>query len=302
MDAMLDDDAAPLNAPAEVRAGDDEAGVDEWALVLTAAGIAHRVESPAPATPPFRLLVEEPDAARAAAALDDYDAERRAVAAERAAPAPPEYGRTAVGLIAAALILGFHAFVVRHPSLLDAGEAASTLILHGQPWRAVTALALHADWMHAFGNAVAMAIFLGAAGRWLGPGPGAWLTLAAGAIGNFATAAAHGPGHFSIGASTATFGALGVLAGLQFFAHRRRRFDRKRAWVAVAAAMGLFGMLGVGPNTDVLAHLFGLAAGLGLGVAAGRFAPPPRRGPKQWLAAVAALAAVAGCWLPALRH
>ena len=69
-----------------------------------------------------------------------------------------------------------------------AGSASAELIVRGQWWRAVTALTLHADLLHLFGNAVASVIFVTAVGRWLGAGIGAWLILLAGAGGNLITA------------------------------------------------------------------------------------------------------------------
>src|SRR5207253_93396 len=76
--------------------------VEGWALVLAAAGIAHRV---APGAGEWRLLVAARDADRSIAALDGYDAERRS------APAPaeaPEYGRTYVGILVAVLLVAFY--------------------------------------------------------------------------------------------------------------------------------------------------------------------------------------------------
>ena len=82
-------------------------------------------------------------------------------------------------------------------------------MLAGEWWRAVTALTLHADLAHVLANAVAIAIFLGAVARRLGPALATWLALAAGVAGNVLTALVAGGGHVSLGASTAVFGALG---------------------------------------------------------------------------------------------
>ena len=54
----------------------------------------------------------------------------------------------------------------------------------------------------------------------LGPGVGLWLLLLAGAGGNAVTAAVHGSDHVSVGASTAIFGAIGILAALRIIAGR----------------------------------------------------------------------------------
>jgi membrane associated rhomboid family serine protease len=176
-------------------------------------------------------------------------------------------------------------------------------IVSGEWWRAVTALTLHADLAHVLGNAVALIIFVSALGRWLGRGVALALVLAAGTVGNLLTAYLYGGHHDSVGASTAAFGALGILGGLQLM--RRYRFTarldrRRRALTAVAACLGLFAMIGVGERTDVVAHLAGLAAGLGIGVLTGRMVRYAVGALMQWaLLGLSALVVVA-CWGRAL--
>jgi rhomboid protease GluP len=55
-------------------------------------------------------------------------------------------------------------------------------------------------------------VLIGAACDQLGPGVGLWLVLLAGTAGNALTAVAYGTQHNSVGASTAMFGAIGILA------------------------------------------------------------------------------------------
>jgi membrane associated rhomboid family serine protease len=103
-----------------------------------------------------------------------------------------------------------------------------------------------------------------------------------------------------VGASTAAFGALGILGGLQLV--RRYRFTaqfdrRRRALTVVAACLGLFAMLGVGERTDVVAHLAGLVVGLLVGVITGRWLRRPPGALGQWLLAAASALVVVGCWL-----
>jgi len=277
-----------------LRAARERRAVEEWALVLAAAGIAHRV---APSAGEWRLLVAARDADRSIVALDGYDAERRS------APAPaeaPEYGRTYVGILVAVLLVAFYA--VTGPAdpggaWARAGSASAELIVRGQAWRAVTALTLHAHPAHLLANAVACAVFVTAVGRALGPGLGCWLVLAAGAGGNVLNAFLHGAHHSAVGASTAVFGAIGVLGGLQFGRKRRRR----GAWLPVAGSLALLAMLGSDREADIVAHLFGLLVGGVLGVAAALLVARPPGRPAQWVLASGALAAVAGSWLVALR-
>src|SRR5438132_399884 len=82
-------------------------------------------------------------------------------------------------------------------------------------------------------------------GRLLGPGLGTWLVLLAGAGGNALNAWVHVAHHTSIGASTAVFGALGILGGLQFGRLRGRR----RAWLALAATLALLALVGSDERT-----------------------------------------------------
>jgi membrane associated rhomboid family serine protease len=183
----------------------------------------------------------------------------------------------------------------------ERGGADAAAILSGEPWRAVTALTLHADLAHALGNALACALFVTAVGRLWGPGAGAALVLAAGIGGNLLNAAYHGAHHVSVGASTALFGAIGVLAGMQFVRRRRLRADRARAWIPLAGGLGLLAMLGTGARADLFAHLFGLLAGTLLGIAGALGIRRPPGATAQWLCGAGALAALTGAWLLALR-
>ena len=134
--------------------------------------------------------------------------------------------------------------------------------MHGAWWRAVTALTLHADVLHLAGNIVAALVFVSAVGRWLGGGLGAlarsWRPATAG---NLLTAVRHHTNHDSVGASTATFAALGLIAGLQVARRLRLRTRPGYAWVPIGAGLGMFAMLGVAAGTDYYAHLFGLGFG-----------------------------------------
>lgn len=284
-------DTAVCVVPSEERAG-------EYAVVLAASGIDYRlVETSAG----WALTVSARDTARAKDALTAYDEENRKAASAEAPP--PEYGRTWIGAVAAVLLLGF--FAVTGPRgeggvWFQRGSASAQQILEGQVWRTVTALTLHADPVHVLGNAVACVILVTAVGWWLGPGVGIWLVLVAGAGGNALTALASGARHVSVGASTATFGAVGILAARQFAARRRGWWARRARWVVVAASLALLGMLGTGERADILAHLFGLLVGGALGIGAAlavRRAPGPS---VQWPLGLAAAATVVASWWVAL--
>ena len=218
--------------------------VDEWALVLSAAAIPHRVEG-APGL--WRIVVASDDASRAAAALDAF--EREEAKGPMASLAVAEWGPTWAGVAMAAMLVLVDR-LARAPGAggrwLRSGSANAVRLLHGEPWRAVTALTLHADASHLLGNAVAGALLATMVCRLVGPGIGAWLVLSSGALGNVATAFVTAP-HDAIGASTAVLGAVGVLSGLAVVRARHGPGVRGRAWVALGAGLALLAMLaGIG--------------------------------------------------------
>jgi membrane associated rhomboid family serine protease len=271
---------------------------DEGALALHSQGIEASVRR---ASEGWLLETRAADAARARAVLEAFEREN----APRPPPPPiPVYPFPwAAALVYALALLWF--FVWTGPragesAWFAAGSArASRMVALGEWWRALTALTLHADLSHVLGNVLAGALFGGTVCARVGTGVGAALLLAAGALGNVANALYwRAGGHDSVGASTAVFAAVGVLAADALLA---RRLPRGGRLAPFGAALGLFAMLGTSERADYGAHLFGLAAGfaLGVGVLPRIPAPPPR--PVQIAAGALAAAALAAAWELALR-
>jgi membrane associated rhomboid family serine protease len=282
-----------------VRSGD-------WSLALRSAGLPHRVRRIGPG---YGVFVPPAVLDQALAEVGRFEAENPPGVSDAAPPPPPPLvpaGTEMLAVLAAAA--AFYVLTVS-PGLLGmvpedwlrAGQADSGLILAGRWEMAVTALFLHGGPAHFLANAALGGVVLHALGRELRVGSAALLFVLAGGLGNLLNAVAHGPGHLSIGASTGVFGLVGGLAALR--AARDGRITLRRAFVPVAAGVGLLAMLGAeGKDTDLLAHAFGFAAGLGLGLPAGlalRGRPAPGRCAGWFLGLVAAgLAALA--WTVAL--
>jgi membrane associated rhomboid family serine protease len=282
---------------AAVRAAESARQANEWALVLAAMRVPHRIELSDGA---WVLLVPEAQLGRAQRALRAYDVENRR-AVDRPAP-PGASARTAwtVGLLLGVSLLAVFAATGPPSSRspwFGRGAAAAGPMLHGEPWRALTALTLHLDTAHALGNAVATALLVPPIVERLGPGSGLALVLLAGAAANLLGAAMQEPQHVAAGASTATFGALGILAGMRLNGPSASSGTWKRWWTTLGAATLLLAILGTGRGTDVLGHTLGVATGGALGLAAG-FARRPIAPPLQWaLIALAAVAVVGSWWL-----
>ncbi|MDF1786016.1 MAG: rhomboid family intramembrane serine protease [Verrucomicrobiales bacterium] len=140
-------------------------------------------------------------------------------------------------------------------------------------WRPLTALFLHADVPHVLGNIVFGLWYGTLVNRTYGTLLGWSLMLASGILGNTLVALHRFPAsHFSIGASTAVFGALGLLVA-EGFAHRwRQRFSMQVGQLLIPMVAGglLLGWTGGfhDPQIDGLAHVGGFLSGFMLGLAA----------------------------------
>ncbi|HWH80151.1 MAG TPA: rhomboid family intramembrane serine protease, partial [Candidatus Binatus sp.] len=249
------------------------------------------------------LSVPEAEVNRALASLSAYEKENPRKPAERAEPIDSVnlLAGAAVGLM---LVIFFLITVPWLPVLpwFARGSADAEQILQGEFWRTVTALTLHADVAHVLSNAIAAALFLAGVSSMMGIGLACALVLLAGAGGNLANAFLHGSSHVAVGASTAVFGALGILGSLGMARRRITAIGRWRAWLPVAAALALLGMLGSsGQRVDIWAHLFGLLVGAVLGFLTVWIIPRPPGLPIQWGCGTAAVAVLIYCWVLALK-
>ena len=242
-----------------------------WALVLEARYLPCRIE---PCDAGWRLLVPAERFAAASKELRLFEEENR-----NWPPHPPSATTLAENTLATFSILillaTFHNLTQLDFSLSGnypvdwtaIGNAHSARILDGEWWRLVTALTLHADWLHLFSNLALGGIFIVSLCRELGSGLAWSLLLGSGILGNLANAFLQLPDHRSVGASTVVFGAVGILAALSLV--RNRRHLQSRWPLPVAAGLALLALLGTeGKQTDLGAHLFGFAFGIGLGLAA----------------------------------
>jgi len=288
---------APPSVP--IRTTADGRRVDGWLLALKAQGIpalAQRVDGGVV----LHVLATDVDAARVE--LDAIDAEERE--ARRVAAAPkkePFHSRLAPigGALFALTLVALYALT--GPSALRsewfvAGASDAARVLAGEWWRTITALTLHADSNHVFGNIAIGTIVVTMVMRRTGVGFGAALVVLAGALGNFVNAWGYSTHHSSIGFSTAVFGAIGILGGLTYVDAVRDSRTRRPAWTAIAGAFALLAMLGASERSDMLAHLFGTFAGLAVGLAVAAADWRPRTWIGQTVTGMATVGVVVGAW------
>lgn len=156
------------------------------------------------------------------------------------------------------------------PSLTDKlCNSSRAFIGNGEWWRPFTSLFLHADGQHLLGNVAIGGIFCVMVAQTLGAWRGWPLILLAGTIANAINAWARYPdSYLSLGASTATFGALGILVGAAMRSAWRHRSYRELRTLFAPLVVGLI-LLGwygtAGENTDVAGHFAGFSVGAVLG-------------------------------------
>jgi membrane associated rhomboid family serine protease len=293
---------ADFEAPELVYRSRRRAACAEAALVLEAVGLRPVLHDLGGS---WVVIVAPHEAQRARTEIAAWLAENPPRPAEPPPRLPLADGRP--GAVAYVLLMVGVALAVANFALdrdwLAAGRVDGAAMRAGEWWRAVTALTLHADLQHLAGNLFFGSLFGGFAGRYLGSGVAWLLVLLAGASGNVVNVVLQGFDHRAIGASTAVFAALGLLGALAWAGRRASALGRWYRWGPVIGAVALLAFTGTGgERTDIGAHLWGFAAGLGAGLlAAGLPVELLRRRDVQACAGLLALGVVAGAWGLSLR-
>ena len=252
----------------------------------------------------YVLCVDAADQVRALAQLRQYETEN--VPLPRPLPAPRLHEHAWIGALLYVFVLVGVGLAISsgwwRPEAFDIGALDAERWRDGQWWRAWTALTLHLGADHLVANIGGGVWFGYLAARQLGSGT-AWLLIVTGAALANSLEAQWGPASYrSVGASTAVFTALGLMAAHSWLTRLPLRQSRARRWAPLIAGTALLGWLGTaGEGTDVVAHLLGFTVGCAFGAAAGiasvaralAFVP-------QWLSGFMALASLAVAWACAL--
>ncbi|MDY6986530.1 MAG: rhomboid family intramembrane serine protease [Thermodesulfobacteriota bacterium] len=238
--------------------------VESFALVLSSSGIGYDVKR---GEGGWEVWVQEEDFQRARKTMEAYLEENRAFYAQQAPPsAPSPWGFSAIWVCTA--LLACHVIWTtgnQSEAMVKACGSSASQILRGELYRTVTSLMIHGSPLHLLGNLVGIGLFGTALCSITGAGVGWLMILTTGMVGNLVNAFLYRTGHVSIGASTAVFGAIGILAAYQCVRKMRLPGWRAKAWVPLAGGVALLGLLGSGKHVDLTAHLAGFMTGIVLG-------------------------------------
>lgn len=236
-----------------------------FSLVLNSSGIGNRVIS---STDGFRIDVPEPYVDSARDVIGRYQAENPNIepdaSVSRSHPTPDYFSGIAVALLLLSIHLAVQASSTPEDYLTVFGANARRIV-DGEMYRCATALVLHADAAHIAGNMAGMVLFGGAVCGVTGSGVGWLMILASGVFGNLMNAFAYAAGHLSVGASTAVFGAVGILCAFQAVNAARTGRGWKRTALAFGSGVALLAFLGTSARSDLGAHFFGFFSGVLMG-------------------------------------
>ena len=238
----------------------------DWSLVLTSQGIEHVIERGDETG--WVLMISAREYEKARDHIHQYRLENMGWLWRRPIFKPGlffDWSSTAWVF----LIIVFFWWSEARADLRSLGGMDGVALRHDEWWRLFTATWLHADLTHLAMNAVFGLVLVGLAMGRYGPGTGLLAAYLAGVGGNVAAWLIGGESHRALGASGVVMGALGLVAVQSFtFLHRRNPYTARLFVSGILGGGLLFAFLGLGPETDVAAHLGGFVAGIlfGLGL------------------------------------
>jgi len=270
------------------------------ALVLTSLQIPHQLIDDSGTCV---LIVPAQFSAKASNELQLYDEENPPIQAKPVRKI--EHQNAVPGLIGYVFVIcmvaGMAGYSFFQSNWFVAGRVDGELIRDGEIWRLFTALTLHSGVRHLLGNIV-FGVFFGLfAGRLLGSGI-AWLAIVlAAASGNALNTLFLDASHRSIGASSAVFAALGLVAGYVWFGKLMSQERWSTRFGPIVGGLALLMYTGTGgENTDIGAHFLGFVCGFGAGLILIRLGKLPQDTRAQLYAGASAFGLIFFSWAIAL--
>ncbi|MFQ5982076.1 MAG: rhomboid family intramembrane serine protease [Woeseiaceae bacterium] len=257
----MDDDWGVVFESANRRACTDRA------LVLASLDIPHEVLREGRH---YTLVVPVEVTEKAKYEIWQYEKENQPVRPRRLRPVP-EFQNAVPGIVAYIVVVCLVAWLAGESAFnrnwTAAGRVDGELIRLGEWWRTFTALTLHSGFRHLAGNIGFGTLFGILAGRLFGSGL-TWLcVVVASGLANTINTLLLSSTHRSIGASTAVFATLGIVAGFVWRAKLMAQDRWSYRLGPIVGGIALLAYTGTGDaNTDIGAHLAGFVCGFGFGM------------------------------------
>jgi membrane associated rhomboid family serine protease len=271
----------------------------DWSLVLVSQGVVSTVDF-SQEQARWGLLVGSSDHERALALIRQYRVENYVWRWRR------QTLRSGVvfdwGSLAWPLLLAFFFALDSELDIHTHGHMWNVAVAEGAWWRLFTAVWLHGDLGHLLANASIGTLLLGLVMGAYGSGAGWLAAYCSGAGGNLIAGLLAQGTHRSLGASGMVMACLALLAVRSVRAWRTGAPDLRWTLTGVVGGIMLFVLLGLAPQTDVLAHFGGFVTGLMVGA---MLAPWPNLARNKVLNVVAGVVLVlmtAVPWWLALRR
>ena len=236
----------------------------DWSLVLASQGIETTIDI-LPEEQQWVLLIEPRDYERAMEAIRQFRLENRAWNWQQKFEWSGMTFHSGVVFWCVFLGLVYWLDAARGDALRSSGAMDSLAVGSGQWWRIFTAISLHSGLGHLAANLTTGFLLVGLAMARYGAGVGLLASYLAGALGNVAGLLFYQSPYRGLGASGMVMGALGLIAVQSLFLWRRGPKIWKFIMNGILAGLMLFVLLGLDPQSDVVAHLGGFVAGALLG-------------------------------------
>ena len=226
-------------------------------LVLLSQGIPHRLLRSEEGPFQIFILPESEDRARLQLALYHKENPPR----EENPPLPLTLSLQPLWVLLVPVICTLADFGNFIDRLHVLGLSDADKVLHGQWWRTITALTLHADARHIASNLVSGYIVLNLMSYRTPLARMAPFLAIASAVANFFVAFTVQTDYRALGFSTFVFAAIGALAVIEFRLMPKETHGMLRRFAPLCGAASLAVFLGIGENADVLGHAYGFVAG-----------------------------------------
>ncbi len=272
------------------------------ALVLTSLNIPHEILR---VDLHYTLVVPAEVSEKAKYEIWQYDKENQQARPQRPRSVPA-FQNAVPGIVAYIVVICLVAWLAGESAFnkdwLAAGRVDGELIRQGEWWRTLTALTLHSGFRHLAANIGFGALFGILAGRLIGSGL-TWLCVViASGLANTMNTLLLASSHRSIGASTAVFATLGLIAGFVWRAKLMAQDRWSYRLGPIVGGIALLAYTGTGDvNTDIGAHLAGFVCGFGLGMLLTLLPKIPSAPRFQLLFGTTAIAILATSWIVALQ-